>query len=191
MLQIDETVISLDILTEQFCCNLDQCLGQCCIDGDAGAPLEQEEQEEINRALPHITELLSQEAREKIQSDGIAYIDVEGDLVTSIVKGKNCVFTYFDENGTCKCALEKAFFDGKSTFRKPISCHLYPIRVKKYRSFSAVNYHRWNICQGACLNGKRQKVKLYEFLKEPLVRKFGEEWYQALQHAAHTLVIEK
>lgn len=187
MLQINDTVISLDILNEEFICDLSACYGECCIDGDAGAPLEIEEIGLLEEVLPIIWNKLSPAAQLEIKEKGVAYVDLDGEMVTSIVYGKDCVFTYYDADGTCKCAIEKAFFEGKTTFRKPISCHLYPIRVKKYKSFSAVNYHRWSICSAACELGKAKKVKLYQFLKEPLIRKFGDDWYSQLCIAADEL----
>lgn len=123
-------------------------------------------------------------AQEIIKKQGVAYIDEEGDLVTSIVNGKDCVFTCYDADGTCKCAVEKAYREGKLSFYKPVSCHLYPIRVEKYDTFEAVNYNRWSICKAAEILGKKEKLPVYKFLKEPLVRRFGKDWYEALEEIA-------
>ena len=125
-----------------------------------------------------------EKAQEIIKKQGVAYIDEEGDLVTSIVNGKDCVFTCYDADGTCKCAVEKAYREGKLSFYKPVSCHLYPIRVEKYDTFEAVNYNRWSICKAAEILGKKEKLPVYKFLKEPLVRRFGKDWYEALEEIA-------
>lgn len=187
MIQIDDTIISLDVFKEKFLCNLDACKGECCIEGDAGAPVEQEEVEQLKKVLPVIWEELSPEAQAVIEAQGVCYEDVDGDLVTSIVNGKDCVFTCYDERGYCYCAIEKAYREGKVDFYKPVSCHLYPIRVQKYPEFQAVNYHRWSVCKAAVLLGEKENVPVYKFLKEPLVRKFGEAWYAEMEIAATEL----
>ena len=184
MLQIGDTIISMDVIESQFICDLCKCKGQCCVDGDAGAPLEEEEYDKINEILPIIWDELSSKAQELITKQGISYRDYDGELVTSIIKGKECVFTYFDENGVCKCVLDTAYRDGRISFPKPISCHLYPIRLQKYKDFTAVNYHNWSVCNPAVKLGKKEGVALYKFLKEPLIRKFGEEWYMEVCEAA-------
>ena len=176
MFQIDDTLVSLDVVERCFLCDLSHCKGQCCVEGDSGAPLEEEELPKLQAVLPA--------AQAIIQKQGVAYIDEEGDLVTSIVHGKDCVFTCYDADGVCKCAIEKAYREGKSDFYKPISCHLYPIRITQYRDFKAVNYHRWAVCKAAELLGEREKLPVYRFLKEPLIRKFGQEWYEALDECA-------
>ena len=187
MIQIDDTIISLDVFKEKFLCNLDACKGECCIEGDAGAPLEESEVEELKKVLPVIWKDLSPEAQAIIEKQGVCYEDEDGDLVTSIVNGKDCVFTCYDEKGCCYCAIEKAYREGKVDFYKPVSCHLYPIRVQKYSEFKAVNYHRWVVCKAAVLLGEKENVPVYKFLKEPLIRKFGEDWYQELLIAAEEL----
>ena len=154
------------------------------MEGDSGAPLEEEELPKLQAVLPLIWDDLSPAAQAIIQKQGVAYIDEEGDLVTSIVHGKDCVFTCYDADGVCKCAIEKAYREGKSDFYKPISCHLYPIRITQYRDFKAVNYHRWVVCKAAELLGEREKLPAYRFLKDPLIRKFGQEWYEALDECA-------
>ena len=154
------------------------------MEGDSGAPLEEEELPKLQAVLPLIWDDLSPAAQAIIQKQGVAYIDEEGDLVTSIVHGKDCVFICYDADGVCKCAIEKAYREGKSDFYKPISCHLYPIRITQYRDFKAVNYHRWVVCKAAELLGEREKLPVYRFLKEPLIRKFGQEWYEALDECA-------
>ncbi|MDR3651929.1 MAG: DUF3109 family protein [Paludibacter sp.] len=187
MLQIDDTIISLDLLDEHFVCDLATCKGNCCIEGDDGAPLEENEVKIIENLLPIIWNDLSEKAKAIIEEQGISYIDDDGEPVTSIVNGAECVFTYIDEDGICKCAIEKAFREGKTNFYKPISCHLYPVRLQKYKGYTAVNYHRWSVCNCARKLGGKLKVPVYKFLKEPLVRKFGEEWFEQLKIADNEL----
>ena len=184
MFQIGETVVALDVIEENFLCDLSVCKGECCVEGESGAPLENVEVGILNEVLPYVWDDLSQSARKIIQEQGVAYEDRDGDMVTSIVNGKDCVFTYYDENNICKCAIEKAYREEKINFYKPISCHLYPIRLEKYKDFIAVNYHRWRICKAAVVLGKKEGLKVYQFLKEPLIRCFGEEWYDELSLVA-------
>ena len=183
MLQIDDTIISLDLLDEHFICDLAVCKGICCIEGDAGAPLEKDEVKIIEELLPVIWDDLSEKSKDIIRQQGVSYIDWDGEAVTSIVDGKECVFTYVDEKGMCKCAIEKAYREGKTDFYKPISCHLYPVRLQKYDDFLAVNYHRWSVCKCAKILGKKEKMPVYKFLQEPLVRKFGALWFEQLEIA--------
>ncbi|MEG1546446.1 MAG: DUF3109 family protein [Bacteroides sp.] len=187
MIQIDDTIISLDVFRERFFCDLDACKGECCVEGDAGAPLEANEVEELRKALPAVWESLSPQVQAVIEKQGVCYQDEDGDIVTSIVDGKDCVFTCYDEKGICYCAIEKAFREGKVSFYKPVSCHLYPIRVDKYDEFTAVNYHRWQVCKAAVLLGQQKDVRVYKFLKEPLIRKFGQAWYNEMEIAAKEL----
>ena len=187
MIQIDDVVISLDVFREKFLCNLDACKGECCIEGDAGAPVELDEVEKLEEVLPVIWDELSPEARAVIDKQGVVYTDEEGDLVTSIVNQKDCVFTCYDEKGYCYCALEKAYREGKSSFYKPLSCHLYPIRLKKIGDCVALNYHRWDVCKMAVMKGGHLNLPVYRFLKEPLIRRFGEEWYTELESAVKEL----
>ena len=187
MIQIDDVVVSLDVLREKFLCNLDVCKGECCIEGDAGAPVEEDEVEQLEAVLPVIWDDLSPEARAVIDKQGVVYVDDEGDLVTSIVNGKDCVFTCYDEKGCCFCAIEKAYRAGKTTFYKPVSCHLYPIRVGDFGQYKAINYHRWDVCKAAVLLGEKENLPVYKFLKEPLIRKFGQAWYDELADAAEEL----
>lgn len=191
MLQIDDTIISLDIIEKKFICDLQKCHGTCCVEGDSGAPLEEEELEEIEKALPEIWEDLLDTSKNNIKKNGTSYVDIEGDLVTTINNGKECVFTLFEEDGSCKCAFEKAYFEKRISFRKPISCHLYPVRVKQYSEFKGVNYDTWEICETARLFGETKGIPLYVYLKEPLTRKFGDDWYKQLAYAAENLEITK
>ena len=187
MIQIKDTLISEDVFETCFVCDLGKCKGMCCVEGDAGAPLTHEEYEAIKDVLPKIWDDLSLKARELIEKQGIAYIDDDGELVTSIIKGRECVFTYFDADGVCRCAIDNAFREGRISVQKPISCHLYPIRLHKYDEFTALNYDRWSVCQPALRLGKKTGIKLYQFLKEPLICKFGEEWYQEVCQIAELL----
>lgn len=198
ILQIGDILISSDILTEMFCCDLSACKGKCCIEGDAGAPVTLDEIGEIEDALDETWSDLSATAQAVIDKQGVAYTDQEGDLVTSIVNGKDCVFTYYDDiedfnthepiKGCCLCALEKAFRAGKSRFCKPISCALYPIREKRFSDGTvALNYHRWDVCKDAVKKGRELSLPVYKFLEGPLVRRFGQEWYDELCNVAHEL----
>ena len=187
MYQIGDVLISDEVLTERFVCDLEKCMGACCIEVDAGAPVDLDEIMQIEEVLPVIWDQLSISARKVINKQGVAYADPEGQLVTSIVNNKDCVFTCYDEKGCCYCALEKAYREGKTKFYKPLSCHLYPIRHKKVGDLDALNYHRWDVCKAAVLLGEQLDVRVYEFLKEPLIRKFGEEWYHELEDAVAEL----
>lgn len=191
MIQIDDAIVTMDLLEEKFLCDLSACKGECCVEGDAGAPLENEEVKIIEDLLPIVWDDLSPAAQEVIREQGVAYKDYDGDMVTSIVNGKDCVFTYYDEDGICKCAIEKAYREGKVDFYKPISCHLYPIRLEKHRDFTAVNYHRWRVCKAAVVLGEKVGLPVFKFLKEPLVRRFGEAWYNELELVADELEKEK
>lgn len=187
MLQINDTIISLDVLEEMFCCDLCRCKGICCVEGESGAPVEKEELAKLEEVLPVVWDNLSPLAQEVINKQGVVYIDEDGEYVTSIVNGKDCVFTCYDSDKICKCSIEKAFREGKTDFYKPISCHLYPVRIAKYNHFRAVNYHRWSVCKPAIVLGKSKQLRVYEFLREPLIRKFGEDWYKQLEIAAKEL----
>ena len=180
MLQIGDTLVSLDLAERFFCCDLDACHGECCIEGDAGAPITENEKKELERLVPEINDELLPQAQEVIRRQGVSYVDEEGDMVTSIIDGRNCVFTCFAPGGMCQCAIEKAYRDGRVAMRKPISCYLYPLRITEYPSFTAVNYHRWKICRPAEALGRKLGLRLYQFLKEPLIQRFGKEWYDEL-----------
>ena len=184
MIEIGNTVVSFELFEQQFCCDLAICRGECCIEGDSGAPLEDDEVDKLQEILPLVWDDLSEASKEIINKQGVAYEDEDGDMVTSIVHGRECVFTYTDESGICKCAIEKAHREGKTDFYKPISCHLYPVRLAEYKAFTAVNYHRWQVCACAEQLGHKLTIPVYKFLKTPLIRKFGEEWYNELDEAA-------
>ena len=177
----DNTLVTLDVVERFFCCDLDSCLGQCCIDGDAGAPLTLEEEDEIKKILDIIWKDLLPRAQKEIEQNGISYLDKEGELVTQILDDSNCVFSCYAPGGKCICAIEKAYREGHTSFPKPISCALYPLRLKILSNGSvAVNYHRWKICKSAEVFGRSKGIRVYEFLKEPLIRRFGKDWYNEL-----------
>ena len=197
ILQIGDVLLSSDIITEEFCCDLSVCHGACCIEGDAGAPVTLDEIGEIEAALDVAWPRLSASAQAVIDRQGVAYTDRDGDLVTSIVGGKDCVFTCYEDlsldDGTtvghcCLCALEKAHREGRCPFYKPISCALYPIREKQFSDGSiGLNYHRWDICACGREKGRQLHLKVYQFLREPLVRRFGQQWYDELCDVARAL----
>ena len=194
ILQVGDVLLSSEILTEKFCCDLSVCKGACCVEGDAGAPVTLDEIAEIEDCLDEVWHDLSASAQSVIDKQGVAYTDQDGDLVTSIVRGKDCVFTYYGDvecsmvNGQCSiikdcclCALEKAYREGKTRFCKPVSCALYPIREKQLGGgLVGLNYNRWNVCKMAVAKGVLENTRLYQFLREPLIRRFGEAWYQEL-----------
>ena len=184
MIQIDDKLISEDLFSEEFVCNLAKCKGICCVEGDAGAPLEEDETKILDEIYPKIKPYLRPEGIQAIEEQGTYTLDFEGDLVTPLVNNTECAYVIFDEKGYTKCAIEKAYEDGVIDWQKPISCHLYPIRITEYSNFSAINYHEWDICSDACTLGKELGVKVYQFLKKPLIRKYGEEFYQTLSEAA-------
>lgn len=191
MIQIDDTLVSLDVIERYFLCDLSHCKGACCVEGDSGAPLEAEEVAELEKVLPAVWDDLSPEAQAIIRKQGVSFTDADGDLVTSIVNGKDCVFTCYDANGTCQCAIEKAYREGHVDFYKPVSCHLYPVRITRYDTFQAVNCHKWDVCKAAECLGTKEKLRVYQFLKEPLIRKFGAEWYAELETCAREWLKQK
>ncbi len=185
MISIGDTLISEDILEKQFVCDLSACKGACCVEGDAGAPLEAEEVKILADEYEKVKSFLRPEGIKAIEEQGTHVIDeLDGEPVTPLVNDAECAYVVFDENGTTLCGIEKAWKEGKTHFRKPVSCHLYPIRVQKYSSFEAVNYHKWKICAAACTLGESLKVPVYKFTKDALIRKYGSEWYSDLEKAA-------
>lgn len=190
IIEIDNVLVSTDIFTEYFCCDLDACKGICCVEGDAGAPVTIGEIAGIEDAIDTVWDDLSATAQAVIDKQGVAYTDRDGDLVTSIVGGKDCVFTCY-EKGCCLCALERAWRAGKTAFCKPISCALYPIREKKLSNgMVALNYNRWDVCHDAVKKGNELRLPVYRFLRDPLVRHFGEDFYQQLCDAAQLIASE-
>ena len=190
IIEIDNVLVSTDIFTEYFCCDLDACKGICCVEGDAGAPVTIDEIAGIEDAIDTVWDDLSATTQAVIDKQGVAYTDRDGDLVTSIVGGKDCVFTCY-EKGCCLCALERAWRAGKTAFCKPISCALYPIREKKLSNgMVALNYNRWDVCHDAVKKGNELRLPVYRFLRDPLVRRFGEDFYQQLCDAAQLIASE-
>ena len=187
IIQVGNVLVSPDIFTEKFCCDLDKCKGQCCVEGDAGAPVTLDEIGGIEDSLDTVWTDMSASAQAIVDKQGVAYVDQEGDLVTSIVNGKDCVFTCC-ENGCCLCALERAYRAKKTDFVKPISCALYPIRVKAFNNDTfGINYNRWDVCKDAVIKGKELNLPVYKFLEGPLTRRFGVEWYKELCEVAEQL----
>ena len=186
MIEIDDKIISTEILTEEFCCPLDECKGECCVDGNAGAPLEIEEVDILEEEYENYKPYMTPEGIAVIEREGFMYVDTDGDYCTPLVNDAECAYSDV-ENGVTLCAIEKAYRAGKVDFCKPVSCALYPIRVGDYGPYKAVNYHRWSVCKAAVLLGKKENLPVYKFLKEPLIRKFGEAWYAELESAAEEL----
>lgn len=185
MIQIDDKLISEDIFSEEFVCNLSKCKGACCVEGDVGAPLDKSETEILDRIYEQVKPYLRPEGIAAIEKQGKWEIDPrDNDFVTPMVEDKECAYVIFDEKGITKCGIEKAYEDGAVDWQKPISCHLYPLRVDEYRTFTALNYHKWDICSDACTLGRELQVPIYKFVKTPLIRKYGEEFYQTLCDAA-------
>jgi len=180
MFQIDDKIISDDIFEVKFVCDLKKCKGLCCVEGDSGAQLEEKEILIIEKNLPILKKYIPEISQKIIEEKGFYEIDFEGDCVTTTVDDKECVFVYYDEHKIAKCSIEKAFINNEISFRKPISCYLYPIRLKYYKNFIAINYDKQKICNSALIKGKKENVPLFVFLKEPLIIKFGEEFYDAL-----------
>ena len=191
IIQVGNVLLSSDIITECFCCDLDACKGICCIEGDAGAPVLFEEIAPLEEVTEIAWSELSAQAQAQIDKQGVVYTDRDGDLVTSIVNNKDCVFTCY-ENGPCLCALERLYRKGKTSFCKPISCSLYPIREKRFSNdLVGLNYHRWDVCKDAVKKGRELQLPIYKFLKDPLIRRFGEQWYSELEEVANEILKEK
>ena len=183
MLMVGDVVVHTDILTEPFCCDLSSCHGRCCIEGDAGAPVTLDEIAHMEDSLDAVWHRLSAQAQSVIDRQGVSYVDREGDLVTSIVGGRDCVFTTHDEAalpGCCLCAFECAFRSGQTRWKKPISCALYPIREKRLGQLVGLSYHRWDICADAVRLGRERGIRLYQYLRDPLIERFGRAWYDEL-----------
>lgn len=183
MIQLEDKIISLDIFDKYFVCDLNICKGACCVEGDSGAPLLLEEKIKLEKIYEKIKPYMTKKGIESIKKEGLAVIDEDGDLTTTLVNDKECSFVNF-ENGIAKCSIEQAYTDGAIQFKKPISCHLFPIRIKQYKDFEAINYEAIKICEPACNCGSKLEIPLYVFLKEPLIRKYGEEFYKELVDVA-------
>lgn len=181
MFQLKKTIVSEEILQREFVCNLSACKGACCVDGEAGAPLEDKELELLKEGFESIKGFLRKEGLEAIEKQGLYTTNELGEHETPLIEGKDCAYVIYDENGKALCGIEEAHNRGAIDFKKPISCHLYPVRIRQYSEFAAVNYHQWEICDDACVLGKELQVPIYVFVKEALIRKFGEEWYGELE----------
>jgi len=181
MVEIDNKLISLDVFEKRFVCDLNACKGACCIEGDSGAPLEEEEIDLIEDNLEKIKPYMRAEGLAEVDKTGVFYMDQDNEPVTTLVNDAECAFVFFDENNITKCAIEAAYNNGDISYKKPISCHLYPIRVKKLTNYVALNYSHWKICNDACKLGKSLDVKTFRFLKEPIIRKWGEDFYAQLE----------
>jgi hypothetical protein len=180
LVEIQNKIVSTQIFERKFVCDLNACRGACCVQGDAGAPLTIEEASILEDDIDQIIPYMRPEGIAEIQKTGVFYIDQENEMATTLVNEQECAFVYFDESGITKCAIEKAHKEGKTDFKKPISCHLYPIRVKNFNDFTALNYNEWDICEPACKCGSELNVPVFRFLKEPLIRAFGEEFFNEL-----------
>lgn len=187
MVQVEDKIISLDVFDKQFVCDLSACKGACCVDGDSGAPLNEEELKVLPAIYNKVKPFMRQQGIDAIDEHGIYVVDEDGDNTTSLVNNNECAFVAFEEDGTAKCSIEQAFNAGKIDFKKPISCHLFPIRIKKFRDFEAVNYESIDICKPACDCGDKLQVPVFRFLKEPLIRNYGQSWYDELCQADRLL----
>ncbi len=188
MIIIGNTLVSEDLFDQEFICNLSACKGSCCIEGDSGAPVKLEEKEAIEKEMQKIVPYLSEASLQDIEKRSGFEIDEDGEWVTTCLPTGECNFVRRDENGILCCGIEKSFLAGESKIRKPSSCYLYPIRVIKVGDYEALNYHRWDICKAACALGKQEKVAVYQFLKEPLIDRFGAAWYAELTEVAQAFL---
>lgn len=184
MIEIGKAIVSVDLFDEHFLCDLARCKGACCVEGDSGAPLTVEESILMEEGFPVFKEYLPDDHLAEIEKQGIAVIDKDDDLVTPLVNNRQCAYSFTNESGIIQCAIEKAFLAGKLSFRKPVSCHLFPVRITQYRHFDAVNYQKIDICVAGRECGGASQLPLYRFLKEPLIRRYGKEWYDELEMAA-------
>ena len=180
MLKVGEILVSDDIKDVEFVCHLEKCKGACCVEGELGAPLEEDELPIMKAIQEEVKPYLTREGLKSIKRHGAYVLDEDGDFSTPTIGGKECAYSIYDEQGILKCGIEQAYLDGKTKFRKPISCHLYPIRVTKKKNFEALNYHKWSVCSAACALGKSLGIPVYKFLKDPLIRKYGKAWYKEL-----------
>lgn len=191
MIEIGRTILSDDIFETHFLCDILKCKGACCIEGDSGAPLTDDEAIQIEIVYDTFADLLPEKHKKEVEKQGHSLIDSDGDLVTPLVDDRQCVYSYYNDKGILKCAIEKAYFDGKTKFRKPISCYLFPIRITEYKRFDALNYQELDICKPGRECGASEKLPLFKFLKDPLTKKYGEEWYKEVEIAAEQLFPSK
>jgi hypothetical protein len=187
MIEIGKAIVSLDVLESNFCCDLDKCKGECCVEGDSGAPVTHEEAAIIEQMYPYFEEYLSEGNKAEISKQGFSLIDQDGDLVTPIVGNNECVFTFVNDKGITLCAIERAYFEKNTGFRKPVSCHLFPIRITEYKRFDGVNYEKLKICKPGRACGKSNNIPLWKYLEEPLKRKYGDAWYEELKLVVENL----
>ena len=184
MFQLGKTIVSEEIIEKDFVCNISACKGECCVSGEAGAPLEKEETKILEEIYPKVKPFLRKKGIQAIEQQGTWVTSEWDELETPLIDGGDCAYVIFDENKTALCGIEEAYNQGEIEWKKPISCHLYPIRVKDYQEFAAVNYHKWDICDDACSLGKELQVPVYKFVKQALIRKFGKDWYDELEKVA-------
>lgn len=184
LLEVNDKVVSTQLFEQKFVCDLNACKGACCVNGDSGAPITFEEIDLLEEDLDQIKPYMREEGIAAVEETGVFYMDIENEPVTTLVNGHECAFVFFDEKGITKCAIEEAYNQGKTTFKKPVSCHLYPIRVMNFHEKKALTYNEWDICAPACACGDKLDVPVYKFLKEPIIRAFGEEFYTELDIAA-------
>lgn len=184
LIELNDTIVSAEIFKRKFVCDLSSCKGACCVEGDAGAPLTTEEVVQISKHLEHIKPYMRQEGLAAIEAKGVSYLDQENEPVTMLVDGKECAFVFFDNNKTALCAIEAAHRAGVIENIKPISCSLYPIRVKQYHDFKALQFDEWKICESACACGTKLEIPVYKFLKEPIIRAFGQDYFNELELVA-------
>ena len=184
MFQLGKAIVSEAIINNDFVCNLSRCKGACCVEGDAGAPLTEEETKILKSIYPKLKPFLRKQGVAAIEEQGKFIVTGKGDLETPLVKDVECAYVVFDKQGIAACGIEKAYNNGATSFRKPLSCHLYPVRIKDYTEFSALNYHKWQICDDACMLGTELQVPVYRFVKDALIRRFGEAWYNELDKLA-------
>ncbi len=184
MFQLGKVIISEEILEKDFVCNLNACKGACCVDGDAGAPLEEKETEILVDIYSKVKPFLRPEGILAIEEQGAFVKGEDGEWETPLIKGSECSYVTISDSGISKCGLEEAYNQGVTKWKKPVSCHLYPIRIHEYTELTAVNYHKWQICDAACKLGKELQVPVYKFVKEALIRKFGKKWYAELEVVA-------
>ena len=183
MISIKNTLVSEDLLEQEFVCDISACKGACCVAGDGGAPLNDEELDTLDLIYEDIKPYMAEKGIKSVEVQGKWVVGEDGAKETPLVDGKECAYVFFDQNNTAKCAIETAYREGKTSYKKPISCELYPVRISPYPEFDAVNYHKWHICKSACDCGQKLKVPVYKFLKEPLIKKYGLDWYKGLEFA--------
>ena len=187
MFQIGKTIVSEEILEQDFTCNLSACKGACCVDGNAGAPLEDRETEILVDIYADVKPFLREEGIAAIEEQGAFVKGEDDEWETPLINNSECAYVVFDRGNVAKCALEEAYNKGAIDWKKPISCHMYPVRVREYTELTAVNYHKWEICDPACTLGAKLKMPIYRFVREALIRKFGDDWYDELEKVAQEI----